>query len=98
MYAYNIKGTWCLYSNCRNRSEILKWDQHTYLFCRNSANRFTLVEVGDKRGDKSTAGERKRQWRWEQGRVRREEGITLLCKLMTEIDEIFSSRREVFSQ
>ena len=28
----------------------------------------------------------------------REEGITLLCKLMTEIDEIFSSRREVFSQ
>ena len=70
------------------------------MFCCNGANRFTLVEVGDECGDKSTAGERKRQWRWGQGRVHvgREEGITLLCKLMTEIDEIFSSRREVFSQ
>ena len=60
----------------------------TYLFCCNRANRFTLVEVGDECGNKSTAGER--QYRGE-GKVEEREDITLLCKLMTEIDEIFSS-------
>ena len=63
----------------------------TYLFCCNRANRFTLVEVSDECGNKSTA-RRERDGRG-RGRVEeREEDITLLCKLMTEIDEIFSSR------
>ena len=35
--------------------------------------------------------ERKRQYRGEGKVEEREEDITLLCKLMTEIDEIFSS-------
>ena len=62
----------------------------TYLLCCNCANRFTLVEVGDECGNKSTAGEKESGGGG--GVEEREEGITLLCKLMTEIDEIFSSR------